>query len=931
MGSLKTALAEVQYTSCGTKNQRMPRRLKYFELRSFKLVLRVIETITSSVPHTLRNVVVHKDASKQRLIFTSTSKLSVGYGMVYASRGTTFSHSGYEYPVSCIIDSYEEFFVQANENNDVRVMFSDVEIKPAQSSQTEDGKKTCRTNISSRSRYSKFCCWSVRASGTRKCAKDAGTASKVENPPVQSYSSAKVHESCGLWKFNKNDSRDLSPEISQSSPVQTPADSRVSKWLKPRIIPIFRPKTSPKRFTTQTLNSLHGSPPSLISSPPQKNLAPTISGHLGFRTDVEQPADTNKTADISSKATEYSCALQAAGSDFGADDRTSLSSNASDSDLRQAISYCERRLDRLSQRLMCIRTYLAQATSQDLHQEHVVVTGQPAKSVAAEPRVSLKKVLDVEDWSASDFGLVEHQINQISQKLQRIKYHIDSIRPELPWFFVEHTNAYCQLRSTEGMAKYRFAQNKATRRIAFADHPSFADRRVQTFYDATDALLQRVKGLYIVVVGGDKNAFQDKARGSPLRPVNQLNLLSKSGKSLYFGSGVPSTLASAVKSQRRTPPRSSFWGLCYECPQSNNARAYLGWIGIAREPHWNESLVPGKNAPPPNPQIQLIRRTEVECRDIVLRYKTLCDESVPYEVRMELRRSTFNNWPWSDAWLIRFVRQMFMDLGLIEHFRISASRLDIWLCDIYRRYNRVPFHNYKHAFMVTQMAYSVIWAASLTEYLDKEEQLILLASAICHDLDHPGFNNAYQINASTVLAIRYNDQSPLENHHAAMAFDILKTEEANPFDHLEEETYKRIREGIIRCILATDMSRHNDILNQFVTVVLGDLATALSIDKETQRPRWVLEKTLRDLTLMIIMKVCDISNEARPLHVSAQWINRLLAEFFHQSDYEKLAGLPVAPFMDREKVTKSASQCGFIRFVILPLFEALAKLLPQIQ
>ncbi|CAI2738213.1 unnamed protein product [Dicrocoelium dendriticum] len=35
--------------------------------------------------------------------------------------------------------------------------------------------------------------------------------------------------------------------------------------------------------------------------------------------------------------------------------------------------------------------------------------------------------------------------------------------------------------------------------------------------------------------------------------------------------------------------------------------------------------------------------------------------------------------------------------------------------------------------------------------------------------------------------------------------------------------------------------------------------------------------------------------------------------------------------MDREKVTKAASQCGFIRFVILPLFEAFAKLFPPLK
>lgn len=46
---------------------------------------------------------------------------------------------------------------------------------------------------------------------------------------------------------------------------------------------------------------------------------------------------------------------------------------------------------------------------------------------------------------------------------------------------------------------------------------------------------------------------------------------------------------------------------------------------------------------------------------------------------------------------------------------------------------------------------------------------------------------------------------------------------------------------------------------------------------------------------------------------------------------EKLEGLPVAPFMDRDKVTKSSSQIGFIKFALLPLFEALRELFPVIE
>lgn len=50
-----------------------------------------------------------------------------------------------------------------------------------------------------------------------------------------------------------------------------------------------------------------------------------------------------------------------------------------------------------------------------------------------------------------------------------------------------------------------------------------------------------------------------------------------------------------------------------------------------------------------------------------------------------------------------------------------------------------------------------------------------------------------------------------------------------------------------------------------------------------------------------------------------------------QSDTEKLKGLPVTPFMDRDKVSKPSSQTSFIRFVLLPLFTELTKLFPCLE
>ncbi|KAG7215655.1 hypothetical protein INR49_022010 [Caranx melampygus] len=185
--------------------------------------------------------------------------------------------------------------------------------------------------------------------------------------------------------------------------------------------------------------------------------------------------------------------------------------------------------------------------------------------------------------------------------------------------------------------------------------------------------------------------------------------------------------------------------------------------------------------------------------------------------------------------------------------------LQNFLFEVYCHYNNIPFHNFQHCFCVTQMMYGLIWLTDLRNKLGPIDLFIMLTSALCHDLDHPGYNNVYQINAQTDLALRYNDISPLENHHCAIAFGILSK------------------------------------------------------------------------LMKIMVKVSDISNEARPMEVAEPWLDCLLQEFFNQSDTEKLKGLPVTPFMDRDKVSKPSSQTSFIRFVLLPLFTELTKLFPCLE
>uniref|UniRef100_A0A3B4H715 High affinity cGMP-specific 3',5'-cyclic phosphodiesterase 9A n=1 Tax=Pundamilia nyererei TaxID=303518 RepID=A0A3B4H715_9CICH len=214
------------------------------------------------------------------------------------------------------------------------------------------------------------------------------------------------------------------------------------------------------------------------------------------------------------------------------------------------------------------------------------------------------------------------------------------------------------------------------------------------------------------------------------------------------------------------------------------------------------------------------------------------------------------------------------------------------------------------------MMYSMICLCSLQEKFTQMEILALMTAAVCHDLDHPGFNNMYQINARTEMALRYNDISPLENHHCAVAFQIFSQPDCNIFFNFDPEAFKQIRQETITLILATDMARHSEILKTFKQKVDN-------FDYTNKEHVACLK--------MVLIKCCDISNEVRPMEVAEPWVDCLLEEYFMQSDREKAEGLPVAPFMDREKVTKSTAQTGFIKFVLLPMFETVMKLFPQIE
>ena len=88
--------------------------------------------------------------------------------------------------------------------------------------------------------------------------------------------------------------------------------------------------------------------------------------------------------------------------------------------------------------------------------------------------------------------------------------------------------------------------------------------------------------------------------------------------------------------------------------------------------------------------------------------------------------------------------------------------------------------------------------------------LFTILSGAAHDMDHPGNNNLFEIKNQTKLSILYNDQSVLENHHAASFFFMIDNlmHNCNIMQDMKPEQRIEGRKYILDNILATDMSKH---------------------------------------------------------------------------------------------------------------------------
>jgi hypothetical protein len=136
----------------------------------------------------------------------------------------------------------------------------------------------------------------------------------------------------------------------------------------------------------------------------------------------------------------------------------------------------------------------------------------------------------------------------------------------------------------------------------------------------------------------------------------------------------------------------------------------------------------------------------------------------PFELKFhvaDLRSLTFNCWSYNENELILICYALFEDSGLVSEFALHPLVLQSFLLNIRARYRDNPYHSFCHGFSVLQCGYLILRETHAYTFLSKLEHLGLLLSCLCHDLDHPGTTNSFQINCASELALTHNDQSVL--------------------------------------------------------------------------------------------------------------------------------------------------------------------------
>ncbi|XP_007546580.1 dual 3',5'-cyclic-AMP and -GMP phosphodiesterase 11A [Poecilia formosa] len=313
----------------------------------------------------------------------------------------------------------------------------------------------------------------------------------------------------------------------------------------------------------------------------------------------------------------------------------------------------------------------------------------------------------------------------------------------------------------------------------------------------------------------------------------------------------------------------------------------------------------------------------------VLSYHATCSKTevdkfkaanIPLVCELGIDKLSFDDFSLDVDAMITAALRMFIELGMVQKFKIDYETLCRWLLTVRKNYRMVLYHNWRHAFNVCQCMFAMLTTAGFQETLTELEIFALIVGCVCHDLDHRGTNNAFQAKTGSALSLLYGTSATLEHHHFNHAVMILQSEGHNIFCNLSSTEYSDLMQLLKQSILATDLTLYFEKRNTFFELV------------SKGEYNWNV-KAHRDMCRSMMMTACDLGAVTKPWEISRKVAELVTSEFFEQGDRERLELklTPSAIFDRNRKDELPGLQLEWIDGICSPLYETLVKLNPKLQ
>ncbi|KAM9051313.1 LOW QUALITY PROTEIN: cone cGMP-specific 3',5'-cyclic phosphodiesterase subunit alpha' [Megaptera novaeangliae] len=361
---------------------------------------------------------------------------------------------------------------------------------------------------------------------------------------------------------------------------------------------------------------------------------------------------------------------------------------------------------------------------------------------------------------------------------------------------------------------------------------------------------------------------------------------------------------------------------------------------------------------------------------------TILKEDLPDPQAVDLYEFRFSDFPITEHELIKCGLRLFFEINVVEKFKVPVEVLTRWMYTVRKGYRALTYHNWRYGFNVGQTMFTLLMTGRLKKYYTDLEAFAMLAAALCHDIDHRGTNNLYQMKSTSPLA-RLRGASVLERHHLEYSKTLLQDEveiqmtqhhllKRPPFSHftsvrpfvINQVTDYKIRwtasvlsvlfrsadqfllsvKDDIKCywIYKNLNKRQFETVTFEVAIIATDLALYFKkrtmfqkivdacekMETEEEGIKYVtIDPTKKEIIMAMMMTACDLSAITKPWEIQSQATLQVANEFWEQGDLERtvLQQQPI-PMMDRNKKDELPKlQVGFIDFVCTFVYKEFSR------